>query len=111
MLDPALLSGYNSPTSKYPDDDSLDNYKVFKNQYGEVVARYVGPNSRNVPPKKAIWVPKKTINALHITTLLTMQAQNARYFLEKLRENEYMHTSFNHYAHSSGRNVNVYSFD
>ena len=63
------------------------------------------------PPKKAIWVPNKTIEALPVTTLLTMQAQNARYFLEKVRENEYMHTSFNHYAHSSGRNFNAYSFD
>ena len=64
-----------------------------------------------IPPKKAIWVPKKTIDALHVTTLLTMQAQNARYFLEKVQQNEYMHTSYNPYAHSSGRNFNAYSFD
>jgi hypothetical protein len=84
-LDPALLSGYDSPIPEYSLDDSLDNYKMFKNQYGEAVARYVGPNSRNGPPKKAIWMPRKTIEALPITTLLTMQAQNARYFLEKVR--------------------------
>jgi hypothetical protein len=111
MLDLALLSGYNSPIPEHPDDDSLENYKLFKNQYGEAVARYVGPNSRNAPPKKAIWVPKKTIEALPVTTLLTMQAQNARYFLGKVRQNEYMHTSFNHYTHASGRNFNAYSFN
>ena len=53
-LNPALLSGYNSPIPEYPDDDSLDNYKLFKNQHGYVVARYVGPNSRNpLPPKES----------------------------------------------------------
>jgi hypothetical protein len=74
-LDPALLSGYNSSIPEYPDDDSLDNYKLFRNQHGETVARYVGPNSRSGLPKKAIWVPKKTVNALPISTRLTMQAQ------------------------------------
>jgi hypothetical protein len=53
-LDPALLSGYDSPMPEYSYDDSLDNYKLFKNQCGEAVARYVGPNSRNGPPKEAI---------------------------------------------------------
>lgn len=83
-LNPTLLSGYDCPIPEYSYDDSLDNYKLFKNQCGEAVARYVGPNSKNGPPKKAIWVPKKTIKALPITMLLTMQAKNARYFLEKV---------------------------
>jgi hypothetical protein len=77
---------------------------MFKNQHGEVIARYVGPNSRNGPPKKAIWVPKKTIDALPISPHLTMQA-------EKVRQNEYMHTGYNHYAHVSGKNFNAYSFN
>src|SRR3990170_4840949 len=63
------------------------------------------------PPKKVIWVPRKTIKALPITTVLIMQAENAHYFLTKVRQNEYMHTSFNHYTHSSGKNFNAYSFD
>ena len=50
------------------------------------------------PPKKSIWVPRKTTDALPITSVLTMQA-------EKVRQNEYMHTSFNHYTHSSGKNL------
>jgi hypothetical protein len=110
-LDPALLSGYDSPIPEYSYDDSLDNYKLFKNQRGEAVARYVGPNSRNGPPKKAIWVPKKTIEALPVTGLLTMQEENARYILEKIRQNDYMLVSPNHYTHSSRRNFNAYSFD
>ena len=110
-LDLALLSGYGSPLPEYPNDDFMENYKFFKNPHGETIARYVGPNSKNAPPKKAIWVPKKTIDALPVTTFLTMQAQDARYFLEKVRQNEYVHTSYNHYAHSSGRNFNAYSFN
>ena len=78
-LDPALLSGYNTRIPEYPDNDSLDNYK-FKNQHGEAIARYIGPNSRNGPPKKSIWVPKKNMEALPVTTLLTMQASKCSLF-------------------------------
>jgi hypothetical protein len=84
MLDPALLSGYNCPIPEYSYNDSLDNYKLFKNQRGEVVAHYVGPNCRNGPPKKSIWVEKKTIEALPVKTLLTMQEENARYEHERV---------------------------
>jgi hypothetical protein len=65
---------------------------LFKNQRGEVVAHYVGPNYRNGPPKKSIWVEKKTIKALPVKVLLTMQEENARYIRERVRQNEYMHT-------------------
>ena len=58
-LDPALLSGYNSLIPEYPGDDSPHNYKFFKNCHGEAVGCYVGPNCKNGPPKKAIWVLKK----------------------------------------------------
>ena len=74
-LDPTLLSGYDCPITEYSYDDSLHNYKLFKNQCGEVVSRYVGPNSRNGPPKRTIWVSKKTIEALPVTVLQTMQAK------------------------------------
>jgi hypothetical protein len=108
---PALLWGYNCPIPEYSYDDSLDNYKLFKNQRGEVTARYVGPNCRNGPPKKSIWVDKKTIKALPIKVPLTMQEENARYTRERARQNEYMRASSNHYTHSSGRDFNAYSFN
>jgi hypothetical protein len=54
MLEPTLMSGYDCPIPEYSYDDSLDNYKLFKNQRGEVIARYVGPNCRNGSPKKSI---------------------------------------------------------
>jgi hypothetical protein len=110
-LEPALLSGYNCPIPEYSYDDSLDNYKFFKNQRGEVIARYVGPNCRNGSRKKSIWVEKKTIEALPMKTLLTMQEENARYACERVRQNDYIHTLSNHYSHSSGRDFNAYSFD
>ena len=48
-------------------DESFDaNYKLFKNQYGEVFARYIGTNCRNGPPMKKIWVPKQCIENLKV---------------------------------------------
>jgi hypothetical protein len=65
-LDPALLSGYDCPIPVCDDDESLDNYKLFKNQRGEAFAHCIGPNSRNGPPKKNIWVPKSVIEKLPV---------------------------------------------
>ena len=80
----------------YDDDESFDsNYKLFKNQRGEAFARYIGPNCRNGPPKKKIWVPKSVIEELPVTVLLTMPAEDVRYKLKMARQNEYMHTSSN----------------
>ena len=110
-LDPSLLSGYDCPIPVY-DDESLDsNYKLFKNQCGEAFARFIGPNCRNGPPSKKIWVPKSIIEALPVTVLQTMQEEDARYILKMARQNEYMHTSSNCYAHVSGKNFNPFSFD
>ena len=87
-----------------------NNFKIFKNQHDEVFACYVGPNCRNGSPKKTIWVPNKIIESLLETVLLTMAAKNARYILEKARQNEYMHTTSNYYAHMSGKNFSAYIF-
>ena len=55
-------------------------------------------------PKRTIWVPKKIVDALHVSARLTMQTQ-------RIRQNEYMHTGYNIYAHASGKNFNAYSFN
>ena len=48
-VDPSTLSGYTCDSS-YSSDESFDsNYKLFKNQNGEVFARFVGTNCRNGP--------------------------------------------------------------
>jgi hypothetical protein len=61
LVDPSTLSGYNCDTS-YSSDESFDsNYKLFKNQNGEVFARFVGTNYGNGSPMKKIWVPKSLL--------------------------------------------------
>ena len=53
-VDPSTLSGFTCESS-YSSDESFDsNYKLFKNQNGEVFARYVGTNCRNGSPMKKI---------------------------------------------------------
>ena len=53
-VDPSTLSGFTCE-SPHSSDESFDsNYKLFKNQNGEVFARYVGTNCRNGPPMKKI---------------------------------------------------------
>ena len=52
LVDPCTLSGFTCDSS-YSSDESFDsNYKLFKNQNGEVFARYVGTNCWNGPPMK-----------------------------------------------------------
>ena len=61
-VDPSTLSGYNCDNPSYSSDESFDsNYKLFKNQNGEVFARFVGTNCRNGSPMKKIWVPKSLL--------------------------------------------------
>ena len=58
-------------------DESFDsNYKLFKNQNGEVFARYVGTNCRNGPPMKKIWVPKRYLEILQVNVLMTPRVKN-----------------------------------
>ena len=82
-LDPALLSGYDCPIPVYDDESFDSNYRLFKNQRGEAFARYIGPNCRNGPPMKKVWVAKSVIEALPVTVLLTMQEEDARYRCSK----------------------------
>ena len=63
--------------SSYSSDESFDsNYKLFKNQNGEVFARYVGTNCRNGPPMKKIWVPKRCLESLQVNVLMTPPVKN-----------------------------------
>ena len=44
---------------------------MFKNQNGEVFARYIGTNCRNGPPLKKIWVPKSCLENLPVNVIMT----------------------------------------
>jgi len=58
-IDIANLSGFICKIDTFIVDESLDSdYKLFKDNDGKVIARYVGANCRNGSPKRQIWVPK-----------------------------------------------------
>ena len=63
-VDPSTLSGFTCESSHSSDESFDSNYKLFKNQNGEVFARYVGSNYRNGSPMKKIWVPKSYVESL-----------------------------------------------
>ena len=75
-FDPSNLIGFSCELS-YSSDESFDsNYKLFKNQSGEVFARYVGTNCRNGPPLRKIWVPKSCLENLQVNVLMTPPLKN-----------------------------------
>ena len=75
-VDPCTLSGFTCESS-YSSDESFDsNYKLFKNQNGEVFARYVGTNCRNGSPMKKIWVPKSCLESLQVNVIMTPPVKN-----------------------------------
>src|SRR4051794_9778172 len=70
-VDPSDLSGFTCESSHSSDESFDSNYKLFKNQNGEVFARYVGTNCRNGSPMKKIWVPKSCLESLQMNVLMT----------------------------------------
>ena len=75
-LEPALLSGYDTPISVVSDESDDSNYKFFKQQNGKVFAQYVGTNCRSGSPKKQIWVKKCITEHLSVTANLNMQSNS-----------------------------------
>lgn len=75
-IDPSTLTGFACEMS-YSSHESFDsNYKLFKNQSGEVFARYVGTNCRNGPPLRKIWLPKSCLENLQVNVLMTPPVKN-----------------------------------
>ena len=136
-VDPSTLSGFTCESS-YSSDESIDsNYKLFKNQNGEVFARYVGTNCRNGPPMKKIRVPKRCLENLRVDVIMTPPMKNrnprsksssgsnsscgSKSSYEHHRANPsvsqgrskdygYVHYSSNHYVHKSSKNFSAYSY-
>ena len=69
--DPSTLFGLNCANTIVIDESFDANYKLFKNQNGEVFARYIGTNCRNGPPMKKIWVPKRCLENLPVNVIMT----------------------------------------
>ena len=70
-VDPSTLSGFTCANPIIIDESFDANYKLFKNQNGEVFARYIGTNCRNGPPMKKIWVPKRCLENLPVNVIMT----------------------------------------
>ena len=70
-VDPSTLSGFTCANPIVIDESFDGNYKLFKNQNGEVFARYIGTNCRNGPPMKKIWVPKRCLESLPVNVIMT----------------------------------------
>src|SRR3954468_21141883 len=71
LVDPSTLSGFTCVNPIIIDESFDANYKLFKNQNGEVFARYIGTNCRNGPPMKKIWVPKSCLENLPVNVIMT----------------------------------------
>jgi hypothetical protein len=70
-VDPSTLSGFTCANPIIIDDSFDSNYKLFKNQNGEVFARFIGTNCRNGSPLKKIWVPKSCLEKLPVNVIMT----------------------------------------
>ena len=57
-VDPSTLSGFTCANPIIIDESFNANYKLFKNQNGEVFARYIGTYCRNGPPMKKMGAEK-----------------------------------------------------
>ena len=68
---PSTLSGFTCANPIIIDESFDANYKLFKNQNGEVFARYIGTNYKNGPPLKKIWVPKSCLENLQVNVIMT----------------------------------------
>ena len=70
-MDPSTLSSFTCANPIIIDESFDANYKLFKNQNGEVFARYIGINYRNGPSMKKIWVPKSCLEKLPMNVIMT----------------------------------------
>ena len=70
-MDPSTLSRFTCANPIIIDESFDANYKLFKNQNGEVFARHIGTNCRNGPLMKKIWVPESCLENLSVNVVMT----------------------------------------
>ena len=103
-VDPSTLSGFTCANPIVIDESFDANYKLFKNQNGEVFARYIGTNCSNGPPMKKILVPKRCLENLPVNVVMTPQVKktNPRPWASYGPK-----ASYRQRTHQSHTNVNV----
>ena len=104
LVDPSTLSGFTCANPIIIDESFDANYKLFKNQNGEVFARYIGTNCRNGPPMKKIWVPKRCLENLPVNVIMTPQGKKKN---PKPKASYGPKTSYRQRTHKSHPNANV----
>lgn len=135
-VDPSTLSGYTCANPIIIDKSFDSNYKLFKNQNGEVFARFTRTNCRNGSPMKKIWVPKSLLERLPVNVIMTPPGKKTNprpkasygpkssyrrrssydrantYVLQGYNDqtHEYESRSSKHYVHKS-KNFSAYSFE
>ena len=103
-VDPSTLSGFTCANPIIIDESFDANYKLFKNQNGEVFARYIGTNCRNGPPMKKIWVPKSCLENLLVNVIMTPPGKKTN---PRPKASYGPTASYEHMTHLSHPNANV----
>ena len=101
---PSTLSGFTCAIPIIIDESFDANYKLFKNQNGEVFARYIGTNCRNGPPMKKVWVPKKCLKNLPVNVVMTPQVKKTN---PRLHASYGPKASYRQMTHLSRTNASV----
>ena len=103
-VDPSTLSGFTCANPIIIDESFDANYKLFKNQNGEVFARYIGTNCRNGPPLKKIWVPKSCLENLPVNVIMTPPGKKTN---PRPKASHGPKASYRQRTHQSHPNANV----
>jgi len=104
-VDPSTLSSFTYANPIIIDESFDANYKLFKNQNGEVFARYIGTNCRNGPPMKKIWVPKSCVENLPVNVVMTPPGKKTN---PRPKASHGPTASYGNRTHSSHPNANVF---
>ena len=103
-VDPSTLSGFTCANPIIIDESFDANYKLFKNQNGEVFARYIGTNCRIGPPLKKIWVPKSCLENLPVNVVMTPPGKKTN---PRPKASYGPTATYEHRTHLSHPNANV----
>ena len=103
-MDPSTLSGFTCANPIVIDESFDANYKLFKNQNGEMFARYIGSNCRNGPPMKKVWVLKRMLENLPMNVVMTPQVKKTN---PRPQASYGPKASYRQRTHQSRTNTNV----
>ena len=104
LMDPSTLYGFTCANPIIIDESFDANYKLFKNQKGEVFAMYISTNCRNGPPMKKILVPQKCLENLPANVIITPRGKKTN---PRPKASYGPKASYRQRTHQSHPNTNV----